>query len=115
MLEDVKRNGFGARIDDTEGGLLQTSFVISFMLFSPIFGYLGDRCTRKYIMAIGIFLWSVFVLVGSFSVVRVLDKTDNKTNKLSLQRSCFCRTIYDTKHTAVMLQSLSPPSHCMKS
>ena len=108
MLGDKKRNGFGANIDDTEGGLLQTSFIISFMLFSPIFGYLGDRCTRKYIMAIGIFLWSAFVLAGSFSLVRVLHKTDNKTKYLSLHRSCFCRTIYNT---AVMLQSLSPLSH----
>ena len=78
VLGNKTRNGFYARIDDTEGGLLQTSFVISFMLFSPLFGYLGDRCTRKYIMAIGIFLWSAFVLAGSFSLVRVLDRTDNK-------------------------------------
>ncbi|KAK7488244.1 hypothetical protein BaRGS_00020551 [Batillaria attramentaria] len=36
------------------------------MVFSPVFGYLGDRYTRKYIMACGIFLWSGFTLSASF-------------------------------------------------
>lgn len=69
-LQNSTRNGFNHTIDDTQGGLLQTTFIISFMLLSPIFGYLGDRFTRKYIMAFGIFFWSGFVLAGSFSVVR---------------------------------------------
>ncbi|XP_019848762.1 PREDICTED: protein spinster homolog 1-like [Amphimedon queenslandica] len=67
-LQNVTRNGFNETIDDTEGGLLQTTFIISFMLLSPIFGYLGDRFTRKYIMAVGIFVWSGFVFAGSFSI-----------------------------------------------
>lgn len=69
-LQNDTRNGFNETIDDTEGGLLQTTFIISFMLLSPIFGYLGDRFTRKYIMAVGIFIWSGFVLAGSFSLVK---------------------------------------------
>ncbi|CAI9744428.1 protein spinster homolog 1 isoform X3 [Octopus vulgaris] len=36
------------------------------MLFSPIFGYIGDRYNRKYIMASGIFFWSCLTLAGSF-------------------------------------------------
>merc|ERR1719412_1939959 len=47
-------------------GLLQTAFIISFMVFAPLFGYLGDRYSRKAIMAAGVFLWSVFTLIGSF-------------------------------------------------
>lgn len=39
------------------------------MLLSPVFGYLGDRFTRKYIITFGILLWSVFTLLGSFAVV----------------------------------------------
>lgn len=68
-LQNSTRNGFNATINDTEGGLLQTAFIISFMCLSPVFGYLGDRFTRKYIMAVGILIWSGFVLAGSFSVV----------------------------------------------
>lgn len=62
-------------LDDTEGGFLQTSFIISFMLFSPIFGYLGDRYKRKYLIAFGLTVWSIFVLVGSFSVVSLSPPT----------------------------------------
>ncbi|XP_071449409.1 protein spinster [Hetaerina americana] len=48
------------------GGLLQTAFVLSYMVFAPLFGYLGDRYNRKYIMASGIFLWSLTTLLGSY-------------------------------------------------
>ena len=36
------------------------------MLFSPIFGFLGDRFNRKWIMATGIFFWSGITLASSF-------------------------------------------------
>ncbi len=36
------------------------------MIFAPIFGYLGDRHSRKLIMAFGVFLWTVFTIIGSF-------------------------------------------------
>ena len=35
-------------------GLLQTAFVVCYMLFAPVFGYLGDRYSRKWILGIGI-------------------------------------------------------------
>lgn len=41
------------------------------MILSPLFGYLGDRYTRKYIITVGILIWSAFTLTGSFSVVRL--------------------------------------------
>ena len=47
-------------------GLLQTAFIVSYMIFAPLFGYLGDRYSRKAIMAAGVFLWSIFTLIGSF-------------------------------------------------
>ncbi|XP_017771281.1 PREDICTED: protein spinster isoform X5 [Nicrophorus vespilloides] len=63
ILDDVKKE-FG--IGDSEGGLLQTSFVLSYMVFAPLFGYLGDRYSRRYIMTGGVLLWSLTTLVGSF-------------------------------------------------
>lgn len=45
---------------------MQTVFIISYMIFAPIFGYLGDRFSRKAIMAFGITLWGLTTLLGSF-------------------------------------------------
>jgi MFS family permease len=36
------------------------------MIFAPVFGYLGDRHSRKWIMAVGVGIWVLAVLVGSF-------------------------------------------------
>lgn len=36
------------------------------MIFAPIFGYLGDRFSRKAIMAFGITLWGLTTLLGSY-------------------------------------------------
>ena len=63
VLSDVKSF---YNINNADTGLLQTSFIISYMLLSPIFGYLGDRYNRKIIMAVGIFFWSGVTLAGSF-------------------------------------------------
>lgn len=53
-------------ISNGQAGALQTAFICSYMVFAPIFGYLGDRYNRKIIMAVGIFLWSITTLAGSF-------------------------------------------------
>ena len=62
ILEEVKQE-FDA--NDARAGILQTAFILSYMLFAPLFGYLGDRYSRKYLMAGGVFLWSVLTLLGS--------------------------------------------------
>ncbi|XP_036330769.1 protein spinster isoform X1 [Rhagoletis pomonella] len=36
------------------------------MICAPVFGYLGDRYSRRWIMAIGVLLWSTTTLLGSF-------------------------------------------------
>ena len=47
-------------------GLIQTSFIVSYMIFAPLFGYWGDRYSRKYLMAFGVLFWSLTTLFGSF-------------------------------------------------
>lgn len=54
-------------IDDSKSGLLQTVFICSYMILAPVFGYLGDRYNRKYIMSLGIFFWSLVTLASSFT------------------------------------------------
>ena len=71
-LKDGTQNGFDEDLSDTRIALLQTSFVISFMCFSPVFGYLGDRFIRKRIMGVGVILWSLFTAAGSFAPVSVV-------------------------------------------
>jgi MFS family permease len=45
---------------------LQTVFICSFMLFAPLFGYLGDRFARKPLMIIGISIWVAAVAAATF-------------------------------------------------
>ena len=44
---------------EAKAGALSTVFFISYALFSPLFGWLGDRVTRKYLLAVGVGIWSV--------------------------------------------------------
>jgi len=53
-------------IDNSQAGLLQSSFIIGYTLFSMLFGYLGDRFSRKWIMTAGIVFWSGVTLASSF-------------------------------------------------
>lgn len=77
MLEDLQKY---FKIGDDKTGLLQTVFVLSYMVFAPLFGYLGDRYSRKLIMAGGVFLWSVTTFCGSFMQVnQVLVGTQSVT------------------------------------
>ncbi|XP_017027540.1 protein spinster isoform X1 [Drosophila kikkawai] len=63
VLPDVSKD---FNIGNDSAGLLQTVFVISYMVCAPIFGYLGDRYSRPWIMAVGVGLWSTTTLLGSY-------------------------------------------------
>ena len=54
------------KIDDSSTGLLQTVFICSYMLLAPLFGYLGDRYPRKWIIIFGVSFWSLMTFIGSF-------------------------------------------------
>uniref|UniRef100_A0A2A4JZG3 Major facilitator superfamily (MFS) profile domain-containing protein n=1 Tax=Heliothis virescens TaxID=7102 RepID=A0A2A4JZG3_HELVI len=64
VLKDVEDE---FKIGDAKAGFLQTVFVVAYMVFAPIFGYLGDRYSRRIIMAFGVGLWSLTTLMGSFA------------------------------------------------
>lgn len=68
VLGDVKKE---FDIGDDKAGLLQTVFVVAYMVFAPIFGYLGDRYSRRTIMAFGVALWSLTTFFGSFIGVSI--------------------------------------------
>lgn len=61
--------------DMTDGqvGRVGTMFMIGYFLTSPLFGWLGDRASRKWLIAAGIFVWSLgTVFTGMAGTVAAL-------------------------------------------
>jgi MFS family permease len=56
VLESVSLD-FG--LNDADAGLLGLMFIVVYSLASPFTGWLGDRGTRKYLVAGGVALWSL--------------------------------------------------------
>jgi MFS family permease len=56
VLEPVQET---FQLNDKQGGLLTSAFFLSYVFFSPVTGWLGDRLTRKYLLAIGVGIWSL--------------------------------------------------------
>ncbi len=46
-------------LSDAQLGLLGLAFLASYLLTSPVFGYLGDRFSRTRLMGLGVAVWSV--------------------------------------------------------
>ncbi|CAB3402996.1 unnamed protein product [Caenorhabditis bovis] len=53
-------------MDDSQSGMLQTVFISFYMIFAPVFGYLGDRYNRKFMMIFGIVIWIIAVILSTF-------------------------------------------------
>jgi predicted MFS family arabinose efflux permease len=58
-------NDFGVNYGDS--GRTVTAFMIGYFVTSPFFGYLGDRLSRKWLIAFGIFVWSLGTLLTGFA------------------------------------------------
>jgi MFS family permease len=54
-------------INDGQAGRLVTAFMIGYFVTSPVFGWLGDRSSRKWLIAAGIFVWSVGTVLTGFA------------------------------------------------
>src|SRR5215831_288416 len=50
-----------------DSGRTVTAFMIGYFVTSPFFGYLGDRFPRKWLIAFGIFVWSLGTLLTGFA------------------------------------------------
>ena len=57
VLEPIKAD-LGIK-NDADMGRMATAFMLGYFLTSPIFGYLGDRLSRRKLMAIGVVGWSL--------------------------------------------------------
>src|SRR2546421_3845512 len=47
------------RLTDAEIGYMESALLLSFTVFAPIFGRLGDRYARAKIMAVAAVIWSI--------------------------------------------------------
>src|SRR6478672_5041023 len=56
---------FGINYGDS--GRTVTAFMIGYFVTSPFFGYLGDRGPRKWLIAGGIFIWSLGTVLTGFA------------------------------------------------
>lgn len=54
-------------VSKSTAGLLQTIFLLFYMAFSPLNGYLGDRINRKYMLITSLVLWMTSTIGGSFA------------------------------------------------
>ncbi len=45
-------------MSDGDAGWAASAFMIGYFVTAPFFGYLGDRLVRKYLMLIGVIVWS---------------------------------------------------------
>lgn len=54
-------------LDDGKAGNLATIFMLGYFLTSPFFGWLGDRASRKWLIAGGILIWSSATIMTGFA------------------------------------------------
>jgi MFS transporter, Spinster family, sphingosine-1-phosphate transporter len=56
VFEPIKRD---LHFTDTQLGWLSSAFMIAYFATSPVFGRMGDLFTRKWLIALGVSLWSL--------------------------------------------------------
>ena len=55
------------QLSDTALGFLGSAFMLSYMLFAPLFGWLGDQWSRTRLAAGGLVVWSLATALAGFA------------------------------------------------
>lgn len=55
------------QLSDTALGFLGSAFMLSYLLFAPLFGWLGDRFSRTRLAAGGLVVWSLATAMAGFA------------------------------------------------
>jgi len=55
------------QVSNTESAILGGAFVLGYFIFSPLFGFLGDRKDRRVLMGVGLLAWSLSTALTGFS------------------------------------------------
>jgi MFS family permease len=64
VVEPVKRD---LGLTDTQMGFIAASFIVVYMIVSPVFGILGDRKARPPLIALGVAVWSLATGLAGFA------------------------------------------------
>lgn len=64
VLPEIQKD---LKLSNLEGGLLATVFLLGYFVTSPLFGILGDRMSRKRLIAFGVFTWSVATVASGLA------------------------------------------------
>ena len=51
-------------LNDEQASTIGTAFMLGYFLTAPFFGYLGDRLPRRWLIAAGVFVWSLGTLLS---------------------------------------------------
>ena len=54
-------------LGDSQIGWVISAFMLGYFLTSPIFGWLGDRYPRKWLIAAGVVVWSAATVLSGFA------------------------------------------------
>jgi MFS family permease len=55
------------QLSDTSLGFLGSAFMLSYLLFAPLFGWLGDRWSRTMLASGGLVVWSLATALAGFA------------------------------------------------
>jgi MFS family permease len=66
LFESLRQDPAMGNPSDAQLGWLMTAFLLVYMVFSPLFGTLGDRMSRMRLIAFGVALWSCATTMGGF-------------------------------------------------
>ena len=67
VLEDIEKEFDMDK--EWMGGLIQTAFTVFYIIGAPVFGYFGDRYSRKWLIILSIVMWSTSTMVSTFMTV----------------------------------------------
>src|SRR5687767_12479146 len=54
-------------LNNDQAGTTYAAFMIGYFITAPFFGLLGDRMSRKWLIAGGIFVWSIGTVLTGFA------------------------------------------------
>ncbi len=65
VQEPIEKGGLG--LSNSEAGLLATVFLLGYFVTAPLFGKLGDRMSRKRLIAFGVLTWSAATMFSGLA------------------------------------------------
>jgi len=103
VLDKVKDE---LNISSFDQGLVSTIFIISYMLISPLAGYLGDKHSRKLLITAGVLVW-ILSLVLAYMIPEVSAEDQKSPAQTPSQESTFnkllaTRTLFGIGEAAYM-------------